>query len=255
VSAVPLSGRTFLLPAEARRAEAFAARLRTLGARVFEVALLRIEPPEDIAPLDAALRTAKPYDWLAFTSARGVEAVALRLTVLGLKPGAVAQRVAAVGPATARAAKEAGFSVDAVPAEYVSDGLADAIGKVEGKRILLPRGQLGRKELARTLRERGAAVDEVVAYRTVRANARGETAPLDVVDTVVFTSASAVHFLAETVGAPAARELCLRASAACIGPVTGKAAREAGFVRVLVAPEHTVEGLISALVEEAPPDA
>ncbi len=240
------SPRAVLLAAPADRVAALGPALRALGLRVLEAPVVETAPPEDEGALDAALGQV-PYDWVIFTSARGVEAVAQRCQALGLRPDAVAVRAAAVGPATAAAALREGFPASATPGEFVTDAIPEILGDIRGARVLLARADLATPALERALATRGAKVTRVAAYRTLRSTT--PVAPTDAAaaDGVVFTSASAVRFLAQALGDVPMRELTRRATAFCIGPVTAAEATGAGFASVRVAEPHTGEGLLALL--------
>ncbi|MDQ7848899.1 MAG: uroporphyrinogen-III synthase [Armatimonadota bacterium] len=224
------------------------ARLQALGwdpRWVPTVALVEVEAG---GPLDVALRRLDTYDWVVVTSAGGVRAVFQRLHSLGL-PVPAAPRWAAVGPATAAALQAQGVTAAFVPDRYLTAAVARGLGEVAGRRILLPRADAASAELPRLLRERGAHVDQVVAYRTVegpeesRRPLRGLLA--EGIDVVLFTSGSTVRGFARLVDDPAAA--LAGVLVACIGPVTARAVRELGLHPHLVAEEHTTEGLIAAL--------
>jgi len=123
---------------------------------------------------------------------------------------------------------------------------------MEGLRVLLPRADLARPALAEGLREAGATVDEVVAYRTVRpsegdAEAVRQALAEGKIDVLTFTSSSTVrNFLAALTPLPSLPE---RTVVACIGPITARTAREMGLPVHVVAVEHTIEGLVRALIE------
>jgi uroporphyrinogen-III synthase len=238
-----------LVAAPVERAEQIAERLRSRGLESIAVPVVRFDPPTsmDLEQLDRSILHRAPYDWLVFTSARAVEAVQERCRFVGVAPGEVAARVAAVGPATAAAATRAGFTVDFVPREFTSDALAAGLGELGEGRVLLPRADLARDALPAELARRGAVIEEVVVYRTRSASATA-LPPLAGVDAVVLTSASSAHFLAQAVGPAAMALLAPRAQALCIGPITAQAAREVGFLHVGVAEPYTVEALIDIVV-------
>ncbi|MBM4457172.1 MAG: uroporphyrinogen-III synthase [Chloroflexi bacterium] len=160
----------------------------------------------------------------------------------GLPPGC---RVAAIGRATAAALQRRDVRVDLTPGEYRAEAILDAIGDVAGLRILLPRADIARPDLALGLAARGAAVDEVVAYRTIPA-IPSQTAFESLragVDVITFTSSSTVrNFVALTAGMDYGDPLI-----ACIGPVTATAARDLGLDVDVTAEEYTIEGLVQAL--------
>jgi uroporphyrinogen-III synthase len=246
----PLAGKRILVAASENRADVLAEPLRSAGADVISFPTVRIEPPGDRAPLDIALRRWASYDWVVFTSTNGVDAVTSRSRSLGLRLKHP-PRIAAVGPATRAAAKTAGLSVDAMPEEFLTDEIVDALGPVAGRRILLPRSNLARRSLARLLRARRAEVDEVDAYVASPASPDLDrlSEHADGFDVVAFTSASAVENLVALLPAGIADGLRAHAQAACIGPVTAEAARLSGFRVTIVARDHTIPGLVRELQE------
>jgi uroporphyrinogen-III synthase len=254
----PLQDRRILVTRRREQAGALVDALSALGATVVEVPLVAREPPEDLRALDEALGRLAGYQWLAFTSANAVEAVAERLADLGAAiPDTV--RLASVGPATAQAVAEtlAGRRVDLQPASQLrAEGLVEAFRAVDlaGARVLVPLSDRARDTLATGLRGQGATVDAVVAYRTVRPE--GVREPLeralaDGIDLVVLASPSAVEALSSALG-ERARSLPV----AVIGPVTEQAARQSGLDVRAVATTATAPGLAAAaerLLARTPP--
>jgi len=246
----PLSGRTALVAATEERVEAIARSLRALGAEVIPFPIVRIEPAPDSRALDDAVRGWAAYDWVVFTSTNGVEAVVSRARALGVKLTSRPPRIAVVGPATRVAAEAAGLSVDAMPKEFLTDRIADALGPVRSRRVLLARSDLARKSLANRLRRKGAKVDVVDAYRTVPGSPSvSGIRSASKIDFIVFTSASAVRNLIAVLPSDLARNLQDSAEAVCIGPVTATAARGHGFRVAVTAREHSVAGLVRELRE------
>jgi uroporphyrinogen-III synthase len=245
----PLAGRRILVTRRSEQARALVDALAERGATVVEVPLIAREPPEDPAALDLALERLGRYDWLGFTSANAVEALAERLAHRGL-PLPPQVRLASVGSATADAiaARFAGRRADLQPAsEFRAEGLAGAFRAhdLTGRRVLLPVSDRARDTLAAGLREQGAEVEVVVVYRTVApAGARDGLvrALAEGIDLVLLASPSAVESLVGALGGRA-REV----PAAVLGPVTEQAARAAGLdVRVVASPA-TVHGLAAAV--------
>ncbi|MBI4772267.1 MAG: uroporphyrinogen-III synthase, partial [Chloroflexi bacterium] len=142
-----------------------------------------------------------------------------------------------------------------IPEEYVAEAIAPGLGEVAGERILLPRAEIAREALAAELRQRGATVDEIAAYRTLPA------APDPVwlaelrrgVDAITFTSASTVRNFAVLTAQTREVFETSRVSPiiACIGPITAAAAREAGLPVHIIAPReaYTTDGLLAALTD------
>jgi uroporphyrinogen-III synthase len=248
----PLAGRTVLITRSAGQAEGMAERLRALGAEPIICPTIAYAPPEDRAALDAALArlAAGAYDWLVLTSAEAVRAVAER-PVFTIQPATF--NIAAVGPATAAAAAELlGRAPSLVPERFVADDLAAALGDLAGARVLLPNADLAKPGLEERLRAAGAAVDRVLAYRTVAAPDTGlDLAALlaaGQIDAITFTSGSTVRFFLQRLG-PEGVELARSALIACIGPSTAAACRAVGLAPTLVAAVSTEEGLVAALAD------
>jgi uroporphyrinogen III methyltransferase/synthase len=211
---------------------------------------VEILPPEDSGTLSMAAGRAGrgAFDWIVFTSAKGVEAFAEALAANGVE--SFSARLATIGPATADAAARRGWQVDLVPEVHTSEGLLRALiqsGSLERASVLLPVAARARDVLPAGLRGQGALVEVVVAYRTVAAD---DTDPELVqlllrpgaAAAVTFASPSAVEGCVERIG-PAILSL----PAVVIGPVTGEAAQRAGFSVVKVAEPHTNLGLAHAV--------
>src|SRR6266487_1114374 len=245
-----LAGQTVLVAASEERTEAIARRLRSEGANVVPFPTVRIDAAPNLRKLDDALRKWRSYDWVVFTSTNGVRAAIARAGALRLGLGTRPPRIAAVGPATKALAEAEGLSVDAMPAEFLTDAIAPTLGSVAGSRVLLVRSSLGRKSLAERLRADGAHVDEVSAYEArLSAPDVSRLPAASGIDLVVFTSGSTVQNLVALLPPPYLGVLRDRAVAVCIGPVTADVARASGFRVSIVAREHTVPGLLRALQE------
>jgi uroporphyrinogen III methyltransferase/synthase len=247
----PLFGKRVLVTRARPQASALSERLRDLGAEPVEFPAIAIAPPSDWSGLDQAIAQLATYDWVIFTSANGVEAVAERLQARGgdlrLLEG---PRLAAIGPATAQVLRAYGLRVDFVPAVYVAEEIVAGIGDVRGQRLLLPRAAKVRQALAQGLRAKGALVDEVVAYRTTAASSGNLQAILGngKIDILTFTSSSTVRNLAAALSGRPPAEALTGILVACIGPVTARTAQELGIRVDVVAGEHTIEGLVEAVV-------
>ena len=223
--------------------------LEAAGARPILVPTIAIAPPASFEPLDGALRSADDYDWLVFTSANGARSVLQRAAELGLDLGRVPNlRLAAVGPATRAVLSDAGLSVASMPSEHRGDQIPECLGDVGGMRILLPRSDLADDSLPALLRERGAEVDALAAYRTTT-QALTETSleALDEgVDAITFTSPSTIRGLVEGLGVAHAH-IIEQAVVATIGPVTSAAARALNVRVDVEARESSAQGLVEAL--------
>jgi len=248
----PLAGLRVVVTRPEDQAQELCGRLRALGAEPILFPTIAIAPPEAGGPLDQAIVRLIDYDWIIFTSVNGVDHFWTRLVEANRSSGADGQanlsfpgKVAAIGPATAEALRQRGAPVHLIPAEYRAEAILHEIGDVAGQRILLPRADIARPELADGLRAAGAQVDDVSAYRTVQGepSAAAFDALQAGVDVVIFTSSSTVrNFVSLTRGLAYGDPLI-----ACIGPVTAATARELGLQVDMVAKEYTVDGLLETL--------
>lgn len=241
-------------------------RLAALGAQPIRFPTIEIAPPENYTALDHALAALADYDWLVFTSVNGVASFWKRLDRLGLlRKDLTGLRTAAVGPATARALAAHGLTVTALPKKFSASHMPSALGEVRGQRILFPRSDLAHGTLAAELRQRGATVDDVVAYRTLPAqpDPQGLAELRRGVDAITFTSPSSVNNFVQLMSGGSryvdpARIRRLgpdgiplpslgRAAVVCLGPSTARAAHAAGLPVDVTASESTLPGLIAAL--------
>lgn len=217
-----------------------ASLLERNSAQVVHIPLIRIAPP---ARDELAACTGNAYQWVAFTSANAVRAVAVHAAARTLLQGA---RVACVGEATADAARAVGWLVDLTPQRPHVKGLLDAFANVApGGRVLFPRGELAPSTLAEGLKAQGFSVDDPVVYRTVphmdgMKQLAQQAAGLDA---VVLASPSAVHNAAEACG-QALRRLALFS----IGPSTSAALGGHKLTPAGEALEPTAEAMLQAML-------
>lgn len=251
-----LSGLTVVNTRAVHQAGELDALLRGQGATVLSYPAIAIAPMPDTTPFEEAIRAGVDgaFDWLVITSANTVWLIKERMAALGFPPASLNElRIAAVGTATAEAVqRDLGLDVELLPEEFVAESLAEALGEVAGQRIFLPQSAQARPVLAQTLRSAGAEVTQVDAYRTVMGQggvALGEYFWRGDVDVVTFTSASTVHnFVKRLKAENGSTAMLVDVVVACIGPITAEAARRHDLPVKVVPEEHTIEGLVAALV-------
>jgi uroporphyrinogen III methyltransferase/synthase len=255
----PLYGWKVLVPRTKEQAGVMSARLRGYGAIPTEVPTIAVEPPRTPAQMERAVKGLVDgrYAWTIFTSVNAVRAVWEKFAEHGLDArhfGGV--KIACIGPVTADAVRGFGIEPELVPAgEQTTEGLLAEFAPYDDLldpvgRVLLPRADIATETLAAGLQERGWEVDDVTAYRTVRAS----PPPAEIrdaiksggFDAVLFTSSSTVRNLVGIAGKPHARTVV-----AAIGPRTAETAAEFGL-RVDVQPSvATVADQVAALAEYA----
>ncbi len=247
----PLFGKRIVVTRATQQAPVLSEKLREVGADVIEM------PATQIARLDptllrAAIDSIGDYNWLMFTSQNAVAIFWEQLRGRGKDSRALAGlRIAAVGPATAGALLEHGITVDVIPQRFVAEGLLEMLqarDDVAGAKVLYVTAEGARDLLPAGLREMGAAVSIVEAYRSIPDGLGAETLARAIeggkVDLATFTSASSVRGYIEAVG----EELALRVPAASIGPQTSAALTEAGIEVKVEAEESTIDGLVAAVM-------
>ncbi len=254
-----LFGWKILVPRTKEQAGAMSERLRDFGAVPIEVPTIAVEPPRTPTQMERAIKglVTGRYEWIVFTSTNAVKAVREKFEEFGLDARAFAGvKIACIGEQTADAVRAFGIRPELLPSgEQSSEGLLadfppydDVLDPID--RVLLPRADIATETLAEGLRARGWEIDDVTAYRTVRA-APPAAEIRDAIKSggfqaVCFTSSSTVRNLVGIAGKPHNRTVV-----ACIGPQTAATAREFGL-RVDVQPETAnVASLIDALAEFA----
>lgn len=254
-----LYGWTVLVPRTKDQAGDMSDRLVTHGAIPMEVPTIAVEPPRSPAQMERAVKGLVDgrYQWVVFTSTNAVRAVWDKFAEFGLDARAFSGvKIACVGEATAEKVRGFGINPELLPSgEQSSLGLLEDFPPYDDvfdpvNRILLPRADIATETLSEGLRGRGWEIDDVTAYRTVRAAPppaeTREMIKTGGFDAVCFTSSSTVRNLVGIAGKPHARTIV-----ACIGPKTAETATEFGL-RVDVRPENaSVHELVDALAEHA----
>ncbi|MFJ8827952.1 uroporphyrinogen-III synthase [Streptomyces sp. NPDC102467] len=253
----PLFGWKVLVPRTKEQAESLSDQLRSYGAVPHEVPTIAVEPPRTPQQMERAVKglVTGRYEWIAFTSVNAVKAVREKFEEYGLDARAFAGiKVAAVGEQTANALIAFGVKPDLVPSgEQSAAGLLEDWPPYDPvfdpiDRVFLPRADIATETLVAGLIELGWEVDDVTAYRTVRAS----PPPADTreaikgggFDAVLFTSSSTVRNLVGIAGKPHNVTVI-----ACIGPATAKTAEEHGLRVDVMAPEPSVLKLAAALAD------
>ena len=251
----PLFGWRVLVPRTKDQAGPLTTRLRTYGAHCEEVPTISVEPPRSPQQMDKAIRglVEGRYEWVCFTSVNALKAVRERFEEYGLDARAFSGlKVAAVGVTTANALRSWGIEPELVPvAERSARGLAaefppfdEALDPIN--RVFLPRADIATETLKAGLTALGWEVEDVTAYRTVRAAPPAasvrEAIKTGQFDAVVFTSSSTVRNLVGIAGKPHSCTVI-----AAIGPQTAKTCEEHGLRVDVIASNPSAVELADAL--------
>ena len=253
----PLFGMKILVTRPRDQAPGLSNLLAASGAEPVDFPTLEIVPPENWEGMDKAIGELSTYQWLVFTSANGVRYFMNRLRYHRQDVRSLAGlRVACIGPKTAEEAESHGIRADLVPSEFQAEGLVEAFRecKVAGQGVLIPRAEVARELLPEQLKEMGAKVRVVTAYRAV--------APQEAFDSlkeqfrcgnihiVTFASSSTVrNFCHLFENKEELKTLTKGVTIACIGPITAQTVQEEGLVVGFVASQNTVSALVDAIVQ------
>jgi uroporphyrinogen III methyltransferase / synthase len=255
----PLFGKRIVVTRSVEQAGELIEMLEERGAEAIPAPTIRIAPPEDVEALERAVSDAGTFDWIVFTSGNAVDSFMDRLLAASDVRELKGVRVCTIGPSTASRLARYGIRVDLTPPEFRAEAIVDALkatGGVHGRRFLLPRADIARDVLADELRDAGAYVVDVVAYRTIPATVERDGAPdiyrmlLDrQIDAVTFTSASTVRNFVAMLGRDQAVDLLGGTVVASIGPVTAEAAQQLDIATDVMPARYTIPDLVDALVE------
>jgi uroporphyrinogen III methyltransferase/synthase len=252
----PLQGKRIVITRAADQSESLVAGLRANGAIAVLMPLVAFAAPDDVQRLDETVASLGGFDWMFLTSQNALRALQDSSARIHMPLGEAVKdtAIAAVGPATAEAVRQAGLVVKYVARQHDGVSLArELAADVKGKKVLLPRSDRANPDLVAALGELGAVVTEVIAYRTIRTDdvidRWQEVVTRTPPDAVLFFSPSAVHHLEELLGAQHFAELSTKVVYASIGTVTERAIRAAGVERIVKAADTTVESILQTLTE------
>ena len=248
----PLFGKRILVTRARAQASGFAELLEANGAEVIQFPTIKIRPIEDVD-----IPSPKGYDWIIFTSVNAVEIFYERLRETGKDARAFGtSKICAVGPKTVNALNHIGIHPDFVPLHARGSTIAVEIGNVYKKTILIPRAKIATADLPNGLREKGARVDDIPLYDTVKVASDGDKRRDDIetdllngsIDFVTFTSSSTVTNFLEMFPAHAPAALLAEVKVAVIGPTTQATVMNHGVQVDVIAQETSVESLVEAIV-------
>jgi len=250
----PLEGKRVVITRAPDQATELARQLERMGAEVLLMPTVAFAPPENLSAVDAAIDQLDQFDWILLTSMNVVRFFIWRMQFKDGFSALRSTKVGAVGPGTAILSQSEGLEVDYVAKKGTGESLARELAeRIRGCRILLPRSDRADDRLPALLREVGADVTEVIAYRTVKPDAldaevlarlRGAE-----VDAIVFASPSAFHNLCDTISVEELAKLSERVQFVAIGPTTAKALESAGVRVAIQAKEASAEALVQAIAK------
>ncbi|SDY77734.1 uroporphyrinogen-III C-methyltransferase [Tindallia californiensis] len=252
----PLFGKKIMVTRSRLQASQLTAYLKEMGAEVIECPTIEIKPIDKPENVNQVIGKIDQYHHIIFTSVNGVKAFMRQLNKQGmdLRHLSKESRITAVGEATRKKLVEKGLQVDYMPEVFTAEGVLEALTpfvKPEEK-VLIPRAELGRKNLIEGLENLGTVVDELVLYKTTLPMENQEkliNTISDKLDWITFTSASTVNHLVEMVGEDYLH-LLQKTKLAAIGPITAKAAKSHNLSITCQAEPYTIPALAEAIRKE-----
>lgn len=277
-----MQGLRVLITRAEEQADSFSALLCAQGATTIEMALLAVHPASDYRELDQALNQLNNYHWVIFASQNAVKYTLMRMQALGLPAQTLGQcQLASIGPTTTNCLTEAGLTVAFQPTVYVAENLISEFPgqpNLTGQRILWPRTNIGRSLIADQLQKAGAQIDMAIAYESGLPDGKEQLAielvtllkdkKVDVITLASAQTARNLGLLLELglqLNIPAnlsqsdneeklallrqeKAKLLASVKIAAIGPVTASAAEQSLGRIDVVSEQHTLPGLIDALL-------
>ncbi|MFH0957669.1 MAG: uroporphyrinogen-III C-methyltransferase [Pseudomonadota bacterium] len=253
----PLFGKKIVVTRSREQSRKMADKISKYGGEPILFPTIEIVDPIDYEPLEGALERISDYDWVLFTSENGVEKFFKHFFDLGKDIRELAgPKFGAIGPVTGSAIRSKGIKVDMLAKRFVAEGILEFFDKqdLDGRRFLIPRAAKARDTLSDGLIRKGASVDIVTVYRTIRPSGDKVEAIRNLfadksVDAVTFTSSSTVEHFVEMIDVPNIANLLNDSVVASIGPITSDTLAKYGVNPSVQAKEFTVDGLIQALVD------
>ena len=251
---LPLFEKRVLVTRARSQASRLSKRLQEAGAAVVECPVIKIDQLEDTSALRYHLSRLEIYDWVTFASPNSVAGVWKQLQDIDLDSRAFSKcKIAAVGPATKIALQERGINPDLIPDNFTSEGMIEAfkLRSQKPRKVLVFKSDIGHETIPQGLRELGAHVDEVAAYRTVTQPESGQlafSAYAGGIDITTFTSSSTVNNLMALIYDDAA--IVNQGLVACIGPKTADTALSKGLNVDIVPEEQSIQGLVKAIIRQ-----
>ncbi|MHA0857052.1 uroporphyrinogen-III C-methyltransferase [Paenibacillus sp. CMAA1364] len=259
---MPLFGKRILVTRARSQSSELANRIEELGGEPYEFPVINmVKPtdPQEIHDLQLSFAELEAYDWVFFTSVNGVEFFFQHLKEQGRDIRSLfGAKVVAVGPATAEALIHRGIIPEHLPEVYQAEGMVEMFGDQlqPGQKVLLPRGDKGRKWLPEKLTEIGLEVTDTVTYHTVITE--DDDIELlrmfeeDRIHAITFTSSSTVSNLLTIVKRMGIQDPIKQLKGVktfCIGEITANTAKSEGLSVGMIAEEATIDSLVQSLCQ------
>jgi len=251
----PLFGKRILVTRAKEQAFEMSNMISELGGEAVEFPVIKTIPSTQCEDFEHAVNQLETFDWIIFSSVNGVSYFFAKLKEQGIDIRRMSKaKIVAVGPRTAKALQDKYLNVEALPQQFVAEGLLASLEDQikPGQKVLLPRADIARDVIPKQLKAKGLEVTEIDAYETVNA-AENKEEIIELlkrkkINVITFTSSSTVKNFLEALKGENIGELLEGVILASIGPVTTATAVKLGLEVQITAEEYTIPSLIEAIV-------
>lgn len=257
----PLYGKRIIVTRAKNQASVFSTKIEELGGITIEIPTIKLVEPDDVSIIDKAIGKLSDnfFDWVMFTSANAVNALADRLEHKGKNIDILNNtKIAVIGKSTALAVKAYGLEPAFIPKSFVAESAVDGFIKLADgdEKILIPRAQVARKIIPDKLKERGFDVSVAPVYKNIPVDNIEPHILSELlswgVDYITFTSSSTATNFFKLVEKHEIKQVVGKSKIASIGPITTKTIENQGYKVALEAKEFTTNGLVEVIIKDIP---
>jgi len=254
----PLHGKSVLVTRPKHQQHSIYEPLQQAGANVIDVPLINIQPVKDFKVVDATIKSISNYDWLVFTSVNGVTNFMERVKFFQKDARILSHtKIAVIGPGTKYQLEKYSLLADVMPSNFIAEELVRELttkNNMQGKRVLLIRGTLGRPVLKEELENKGAKVTQMSVYDNtpnIQAPEALQRVVGEGIDYVTLTSSSTASSFFQAVKQAHLEDWVKKTKIVSIGPVTTKTIEDMGYRANIEAAQYTIPGLVDAIIKDA----
>jgi uroporphyrinogen-III synthase len=250
IQSLGLKNKKVLVPRDKKEAQTFSRLLERYGGIPIEIPLIAFRPVKVDQHLQQVLETLDTYDWIIFTSKVTVETLA---ALIGSGKLSKLPKIAVIGKKTEEALQKNGLTAQFLPSKFVAETFVEEFlpYTYQGMKICIPKGNLARDYIAKSLRAGGAIVEEAIVYENYMPEESQEKLKSLIagrkLDILLFTSSSTVdHFMDVVTKYQLEKQLedCL---IGCIGPITEEKLKSYGLTVHASPKVYTVEEMINSI--------
>lgn len=227
--------------------------IERLGINVIYFPTIKIEESERSIDLKMMLSNNAEFDYVIFPSYNSAKYFLIALNETYYDINLIKHKIA-VGNKTKSYCEKHRIEIDLVPGKYSAEGVIELLGSkdVKGKRVLIPKSEIGRKELESYLIEKEANVFSIPVYKNELPNENDLEEIINSVneheiDAFLFTSPSSYDNFATLMNIEDEENYFLNKNIIAIGKTTSEAIEARGVKVTSIPNEFTINGMIEEL--------